>query len=247
MAIGRVGSSPTFGKQGLIMGRKLVLANWKMNIPSCGIDTYANSVTAENLIVFPPAPYLTCLSGKGVKTGIQCISKNKSGSYTGETSAQIAAETGCKYTLIGHSERRQHWQEDNAQLLQQCLRAHEQQLTTIICIGESADEHNNNTSKAVIEQQLAFLSQLSDSQRIIIAYEPVWAIGAKQAASLETVNHTHQLIKNILNNDSIKILYGGSVDARNAANFLASDYIDGLLVGRASLDVDSINEILSSC
>ena len=164
------------------MGRKLVLANWKMNIPLCGIDTYINRVTAEHLIVFPPAPYLTYLSTIGVKTGIQCISKNTFGSYTGEISAQIAAEAGCKYTLIGHSERRQHWQEDNSQLLQQCLRAHEQQLTTIICIGETADDHRSHNTKTAIEQQLAFLPQLSDSNRLIIAYEPVWAIGAKQAA-----------------------------------------------------------------
>lgn len=229
------------------MGRKLVLANWKMNIPLCGIDAYTNSVTAEHLIIFPPAPYLTYLTAKGVKTGIQCISKSTSGSYTGETSAQIAAEVGCEYTLIGHSERRLNWQEDNSQLLQQCLRAHEQQLTTIICIGETADDHRSHNTKTAIEQQLAFLPQLSDSSRIIIAYEPVWAIGAKQAASLEIVNHIHQLIKNIIKNDSIKILYGGSVDTNNAGVFLASDYIDGLLVGRASLDVDSINEILSSC
>ena len=184
--------------------------------------------------------------------GSQNISKFESGAFTGETSGQMLKEVGCNFCLIGHSERRQVFLENNASCQTKIARALEANLMPIICIGENEQQYELGLTKHILYKQLHESLQGQDlsGKELCIAYEPIWAIGSGKAASPESVQSIHAYIYEEIctifdkeTADKIRIIYGGSVNKKNAAELLAMPNIDGLLVGGASLDPEHFSEI----
>ena len=249
-----------------------VIGNWKQN-PATSHDVKAlldDLLTAVStkeqadidncqLMVAPSLIHLTAVSerlkGSSILSAAQDISaySPSTGAYTGDCSAQQVADTGATWTILGHSERRQYHQESHDCLLQKMTHALAQNLGVIFCIGETQAQYDAKETLAVIDAQLAVIKDLlaqnpelaTDlSERLIIAYEPVWAIGTGKVPTVAEVSTTHQHIKQTLARfngelDNITVLYGGSVNADNADSFAADSMIDGALVGGASLKAES--------
>lgn len=238
----------------------LVIANWKLN---GGTDLICASVAAfikhnfqVQIGIAPPYVYISdmanFLKNTKILVGSQNVSKFESGAFTGETSAQMLKEVGCQFCLIGHSERRQVFLENDSSCHTKVLRAHNAGMLPVVCIGENSQQRDLGLTKHILYKQLhESLNGLDLSNKeICIAYEPVWAIGTGQAASVEIVEEIHSYIHQELATifdqetaDKIKILYGGSVNKSNASAFLKTNYVDGLLVGGASLDPEHFSEI----
>lgn len=210
-----------------------------------------------DLAVFPPYPYLVqaqALSQHGaVRIGAQNVASEESGAFTGEVSASMLKDIGCALALVGHSERRALYGETNEQVLAKTQQLLKQGLTAVVCVGESLVERKAGKEQEVVAEQLQLLiTNLSsfDWQHIILAYEPVWAIGTGETASPEQAQTMHAFIRALLAQkdpviaDRLRILYGGSVKAANAAELFAQADIDGGLVGGASLDA---TEFLAIC
>ena len=203
------------------------------------------------------------LQGTSISTAAQDISahSDSNGAYTGDCSAQQVADAGATWTILGHSERRQYHQESNETLLDKLSNALKQNLGVVFCIGETQDQYDAKQTFDVLDGQLAVIKKLliqrtqqgleqqpefikALAERLIIAYEPVWAIGTGKVPTVTEVEATHQHIKETVASfdralPAITVLYGGSVNADNADNFAASPMIDGALVGGASLKADS--------
>ncbi|MFA6277100.1 MAG: triose-phosphate isomerase [Pedobacter sp.] len=239
------------------MRKKIVAGNWKMNLDySEGISLFSeivNMVRDEkkgDQIAVICSPYihlnsLSQLSAGVVKIGAQNCHQKESGAYTGEISAKMVKSTGCEYVIIGHSERRQYFAESDALLAEKTIIALQNNLTPLFCIGETLDERNNGSYYHVLESQLengVFGLSAEDFSKIVLAYEPVWAIGTGLTATPEQAQDIHAFIRakidakygmNIADNTSI--LYGGSCNPKNAAELFAQHDIDGGLIGGASL------------
>lgn len=233
--------------------RPIVIANWKLN---GGIDLICTSVASfigkhfeAQIAICPPYIYmrdmLTFLQHSEISIGSQNVSKFESGAYTGETSAQMLKQAGCKLCLIGHSERRAMFRENDQSCQIKVKTALNHGLLPVLCIGESLEERETNIIKDVIYRQLSEgLEDIDlDGKDLCIAYEPVWAIGSGIAATPALAQEMHQFIRHelaILKGEAaaerVRILYGGSVNKMNAKELLAQPDIDGLLVGGASLD-----------
>jgi len=233
--------------------RPIVIANWKLN---GGIDLICTSVASfigkhfeADLFICPPYLYmrdmLTFLQYSELKIGSQNVSRYESGAYTGETSAQMLKEAGCSLCIIGHSERRAMFAENNLGCQVKIQTALNHGLLPVLCIGETQEERAANTTKSILLTQLSeglHTVDLTDKD-ICVAYEPVWAIGTGLAATPEMVQEVHQFIRDELTRlynaeiaDRVRIVYGGSVNKSNAIDLLKQQDIDGLLVGGASLD-----------
>eukprot|EP01136_Pigoraptor_vietnamica_P024585 Opistho-1_new@77762 len=199
-------------------------------------------------VICPPYIHLNSLSQLGagvVKIGAQNCHQNESGAYTGEISAQMIKSTGSEYVIIGHSERRQYFAETDALLADKTVIALQHHLTPLFCIGETLDERNNGSYYKVLKTQLEnglFNLTADDFSKVVIAYEPVWAIGTGLTASPEQAQDIHAFIRaeieakygfNVA--DETTILYGGSCNPKNAAELFAQKDIDGGLIGGASL------------
>lgn len=231
----------------------LVAGNWKMNASVKQTTELVSALTAADLscdvAVFPPFPYLTqaisqAASGT-VRVGAQNVAAQVNGAFTGEVSASMLADIGCAMALVGHSERRALFAESNEQVLVKVQQLLANDITAVVCIGETLAERQAGQEQAVVAEQLALLlSELSqhDWQRIVLAYEPVWAIGTGETASPEQAQAMHAYIRSLLAQKDAqvaartRILYGGSVKADNAQALFAQKDIDGGLVGGASLD-----------
>jgi triosephosphate isomerase len=193
------------------------------------------------VILCPPAPYLSTvrLAVQGaVSLGTQNTAAEKQGAFTGEISAAMAADSGARYGLLGHSERRRLYHETDSLVQEKALRLGEAGLTPILCIGETGEQRMASQTLAILTQQLSILSALPFSWPLIIAYEPVWAIGTGETPTPEEVNQTHRAIQGVIiaqGRKPLPLLYGGSVTAANARNFVELDTVDGVLVGGASL------------
>ena len=240
------------------MAGKLVIGNWKMNTRQASATALLDALVANPetnqpwVAVAMPAVYLSqgqgCLQGSAIKLAAQDVSGfAQDGAYTGEISAAMLADVGCEYVLIGHSERRQYFAEDNQLLLQKLQHALAAGLTPVLCVGETLAERESGMYLQVIFSQLSVLSGL-DVSRVVIAYEPVWAIGTGRVASLPQIAEIHCEIKKwcLQNNgcsDNIRVLYGGSVKAENAESILKTENVDGALVGGASLDAGTFGLI----
>ena len=200
------------------------------------------------------AAVATQLQGTDILCAAQDISAHSAstGAYTGDVSAQQVKDAGAGWTILGHSERREYHQEDHSVLVQKVKNALSAQLGVIFCIGESQQQYDAQQTLAVLGMQLEVIQAVVDSidnpqmlaEQLIIAYEPVWAIGTGKVPTVREVSDTHAYIKTTLANyhqalTNIAVLYGGSVNAGNAADFAASDVIDGALVGGASLKAES--------
>lgn len=228
---------------------RLVMGNWKMN---GSLARNAELLTAlrqraskseVHVAICVPFPYLSqvsqALAGSDVSWGAQDVSAHKEGAYTGEVAASMLGEFGCRWVLVGHSERRALNRESDELVAQKALSALNAGLTPVVCVGESLAERDAGLVEAVIARQLAPVLALGAEavQRMVIAYEPVWAIGTGRSATPEQAQAVHASIRAMLPvaAQNVPLLYGGSVKADNAASLFGMADIDGALVGGASL------------
>jgi triosephosphate isomerase len=236
------------------MAKQLIAGNWKMHGTMASASDIASQVAEHwqhqnraEIIVFPPFVHLSAVSealaSGGVALGAQNLSEYSDGAYTGEISARMLVDQGCSYVLVGHSERRALFAENDATVAKKFEIAQQAGLTPILCVGESLQERRDNKTLAVVAGQIAAVIErvgMADLCRGVIAYEPVWAIGTGETASPEQAQAVHRAIRAQLGDDGSEtsLLYGGSVNATNAAELFAQSDIDGGLVGGASLKAD---------
>ncbi|NRF41299.1 MULTISPECIES: triose-phosphate isomerase [Pedobacter] len=239
------------------MRKKIVAGNWKMNLDYAeGISLFSEIVNmvrdekkGDQLAVIC-APYihlnsLAQLGGDVVGIGAENCHEKESGAYTGEISAKMIKSVGCGYVIVGHSERRQYFAESDELLAQKTIAVLQNDLTPIFCIGETLEERNNGTYFEVLKTQLengVFGLSAADFSKVVIAYEPVWAIGTGLTASSDQAQEVHAFIRKEIaakyDNaiaENTTILYGGSCNPKNAAELFAQNDIDGGLIGGASL------------
>ena len=232
----------------------LIIANWKNNASRDGVEKWCrhiaqhfSSYQERRLCVCPPLPYLQQFRSHNLplSLGAQDISAYPQGAYTGEVSGDMLKENGCEYVLTGHSERRTLLKESEELLAQKLKQATAHRLVPVFCVGETHKQYQAGETKSIIKKQLQSVMDMQNSTDMVIAYEPVWAIGTGLAASPEYADEMHSFIKQELP-DGTRVLYGGSINAKNAQAFLAMRNSGGLLVGGASLDADSILKIYRS-
>lgn len=248
------------------MKKKFVVANWKMNGDSRANAELLAALTPEicgleevNIVICPPAPYipqvLDILAGTGIKVGAQNLSHETKGAFTGEISANMLKDLGCRYVLVGHSERRSLYGENDELVAEKFEAALSAGLVPILCVGESLEERKSLITHQVIARQLQAVIEKVGIQRIaegVIAYEPVWAIGTGETATPAQAQAVHFEIRKLLGKQAtsvarnMSLLYGGSVRAENAAELFAQADIDGGLIGGASLDADAFRTICRS-
>ena len=236
------------------MRDKLIVGNWKMNGDLATNARLLRRLAADwrappgrAMAVCVPAPYLAQaqseLGGSAVAWGAQDVSEHAQGAYTGEVSAAMAAEFGARYAIVGHSERRQLHGETDALVAAKAVAAQAAGLTPIACVGETLAERERGDTNAVVAREVDALAAAlgRDTARIVVAYEPIWAIGTGRTATPEQAQAVHAMLRGRLAGagaGDVPILYGGSVKAANAAALFAMPDIDGGLVGGASLDAD---------
>jgi triosephosphate isomerase len=249
----------------------LVMANWKLNGSQAGNEALIDGLRAQlggglasrrvECVVCPPFPYLvqvaSQLKGSGIEVGGQDCSHSESGAYTGETAAEMLADCGGKWVIVGHSERRQYHQESDALVSAKLLAALRAGLTPVLCVGETQEQREAGEAEAVVERQLlGALGDIADYRSAVIAYEPVWAIGTGLTATPAMAQEMHATVRGVLGEldkkrnahtaADTRILYGGSVKADNAAELFAEVDIDGALVGGASLDAEAFAAIIEA-
>jgi len=246
----------------------LIAGNWKMNLDHLQSIAFVQKLAwslrdakhaygEAEVAVFPPFTDLrsvqTLISADKLELahGAQDVSAHDSGAYTGEISGAFLAALECRYVLIGHSERRQYHHEDDAVVADKTVAALRHGVTPVVCVGETADDLEQHGPSAVpVGQLTAVLAALTSDHEIVVAYEPVWAIGSGQAATPEQAQQVCAALRaeiaTVLGEDAAartRILYGGSVKAANIAGFMAQKDVDGALVGGASLDVAEFSAI----
>ena len=241
------------------MRKKIVAGNWKMNtLPAEGVEL-ANGVAAGKcdvcdcvtLIVCPPFTHLhsviEALKGSNIAVGAQDCATEVKGAYTGEVSAEMIAALGCEYVILGHSERRQYYGETSETLNKKMARAYENNLTPIYCVGENLEEREAGRHFEVCKQQLEeVVFNLTEEQfaKLVIAYEPVWAIGTGKTATADQAEEIHAYIREVLRSkfgaaaDECAILYGGSCKPSNAGEIFSKENVDGGLIGGAALKAE---------
>ena len=248
------------------MRNKVIAGNWKMNKDVFETADLINGLKKSpgkantEVIICPPFTSLVIaqqlLKGSAIKLGAQDVSVHDDGAYTGEISVKMLKSVSCEYVIVGHSERRQYFHESNELINQKAKKVLAAGMKTIICVGETLDEREKEITDQVITAQvkgvLAGLTQ-SDMDRVIIAYEPVWAIGTGKTASTQQAEDVHQLIRKLVAQlyawavaEKLIIQYGGSVKPENAKELLNQANIDGALVGGACLKADSFSAIISA-
>lgn len=205
--------------------------------------------------VFPPFVYLSqaqdCLHSSPIHLGAQNMEHHEQGAYTGEISPSMLVDMGCDYVLVGHSERRQYYHETDELCALKVIAAQKAGLIPILCVGETQQERQQKQTLTIIERQLATVMKHDDvdASKLVIAYEPIWAIGTGQTATPEIAQEVHGFMRQLLESwvgetaQDMSCLYGGSVKPSNAAELLAMPDIDGALVGGASLKAESFTAI----
>lgn len=240
----------------------LVVANWKMNGSLALVRTVIDELASElmfikhnapRIVLCPPYPYLTTIKEEakhsGIKIGAQDCSRQDQGSFTGDVSAAMLQEVGCEYVILGHSERRERHHETSDLIAQKVIAAQKENLTTIVCIGETKIDKDHGKTEEILRAQLdKSLPEETIIRQTIVAYEPVWAIGTGVTPTPEEVNHIHEflheyLYKKFQTYAAIPLLYGGSVKGYNAAHFMEQPFVNGVLVGAASLDIEEFSHI----
>lgn len=241
------------------MRKKIVAGNWKMNtLPTEGVEL-AKGVAAGrsevcdcvNIIVCPPFTHLhsviEALKGANVSVGAQDCATEVKGAYTGEVSAEMIAALGCEYVILGHSERRQYYGETSETLNKKMERAYENNLKPIYCVGENLEEREANRHFEVVKQQIeevVFNLTAEQFAKLVIAYEPVWAIGTGKTATAEQAEEIHAYIREVLRSkfgaaaEECPILYGGSCKPSNAGEIFSKENVDGGLIGGAALKAE---------
>jgi len=240
-----------------MMRRPIFAANWKMNLGPQETRSYLDRFLAEypahddRTVVFFPSAVSLAVAGFALRerpeilTGVQNVYWEERGAFTGETSPTMARDAGARLALVGHSERRQLFGETDEVTARKCAAVCKAGLTPLLCVGERLDERERNATQTIVLRQLRTGVSRMEADRVagmLIAYEPVWAIGTGRTARPEDATAVHAALRRALREivgdraAQIPILYGGSVNAGNAAALLAAPEVDGLLVGGASLD-----------
>jgi triosephosphate isomerase len=253
------------------MRKKIIAGNWKMNadkneavsLVNGMLEKYEEYHLSENklVVIASPFPYIHYCSSMFAKypfmyAAAQNCSEYEEGAYTGEVSAKIIASLDVKYVIIGHSERRQYFSETDDILLEKIKQAQKQNLVPIFCCGETLEIREKKEHFDYIKSQLEiciFQLEKNDIEKLVIAYEPIWAIGTGKTASPAQAQEVHAYIRQQLSSkfnkeiaDNISILYGGSVNAKNATDLFSCEDIDGGLVGGASLKAGEFAEIIKA-
>ena len=220
---------------------RLVAGNWKMHGSRASIAALLDALVKENpgagCAVCPPFPYLQQvaerLRGSAIAWGAQNAAEHAQGAYTGEVSAAMLAEFGCRYVIVGHSERRRLFGESDAQAAAKFAAVRAAGMTPILCVGETLAEREAGKTDSVVGRQLDAVAKLGFGTAVL-AYEPVWAIGTGRTATPEQAQEVHAFLRQRVS-DETRILYGGSVKAQNAAELFRMPDVDGGLIGGASL------------
>ena len=250
------------------MRKKIVAGNWKMNTSIAEGVELAKAIVAKvnevpegvSLIVAPPFTHLTCvakvLEGSPVALAAQNCADQPKGAFTGEVAASMLKDAGCAYTILGHSERREYYHETPEILKEKVLLALKNNLKVIFCIGETLAEREANKQNEVVKAELegsVFNLSEEEFKNIVIAYEPIWAIGTGKTATAEQAEEIHAYIRSIVAEkygqavaDNTSILYGGSCKASNAPELFAKADIDGGLIGGASLKCADFKGIIDA-
>jgi triosephosphate isomerase len=249
--------------------RAIVAANWKMNGNSALVDTMIKGLrdvklsTNVDVVICPSFVYLADFANKAkenklhqaISVGAQNVSQQASGAFTGEVSTAMLQDLSVEFVIVGHSERREIYKETSTEVAHKVATALKAGLTPILCIGESESERATEQTETVLASQLQPVIDeigIEKFKDVVIAYEPVWAIGTGKTASKEMAQDTHQFIRQFLalNDENVAkkvpLLYGGSVNATNCEELFAQADIDGGLIGGASLKVDEFNVICSA-
>jgi len=245
--------------------RPLIAGNWKM-VKTCAeaVETAAilkalvKDVSEVDVMIAPSFTSLSLvsevLSGSNIHLGAQNLSWHEEGAYTGEISPGMVVSTGCDHVIIGHSERRQYFHETDETVNKRIAAAIKYDLVPVFCVGETETEREANITFSVLDKQVTSGLQdiaLEDLSKLVIAYEPVWAIGTGKTATTEQAQEVHKFLRSHLEKSygsafagSIRILYGGSVKPNNVAELMSMPDVDGGLVGGASLDANTFSEIV---
>ncbi len=231
--------------------KPIIVANWKMNPISLKeaediFDSVKNGFKNIEIVFCPPFVYIPALikkANKGIKIGGQNVFYEEKGAYTGEVSSPMLKDLGCEYVIIGHSERRKYFNETDEAVNKKIKAALSSGLKPIFCVGETDNQRNSGDAEAVVERQIREgFKEVNES--LIIAYEPVWAIGTGMACRPDDAKKMLKFIKSVI--PSASILYGGSVNSQNSGEYIKEAGYDGLLVGGASLKPDEFLKIIKS-
>ncbi len=248
------------------MRKKLIAGNWKMHLSADEAVELAKSIVSAagdngpDVLLCPSFTLLSyvkhVVTGSRVAVGAQNVYWEPKGAFTGEISASMLVDAGCSHVIIGHSERRQYFGETDASVNRRTRAALDAGLVPIVCVGETLEEREEGHTEEVIEQQISGAFErftAEDMQKIVVAYEPVWAIGTGKTATPDTAQQVHALIRSWITErysdkvaQEIRILYGGSMKPSNAVELLSQEDIDGGLVGGASLKADQFSEIIKA-
>lgn len=245
------------------MSRKLIVGNWKMNGSLAANEALVGELGSGigkpdcDVAVCPPNVYLAqmggLLKGSPVALGAQDVSMQDGGAYTGDVSAAMLKDFDVRYVIVGHSERRQHQGETDVQVALKAKQALAAGMTPIVCVGETLRERETGMTEFIVKRQLSAVIHLNGHciSEIVVAYEPVWAIGTGQTATPEQAQAVHAVLRTQVraateHADRVRILYGGSMNAANAAQLLAQPDIDGGLIGGASLKAADFLKIIAA-
>jgi triosephosphate isomerase (TIM) len=248
------------------MRRPLVAGNWKMHGSRSenaqlieGLLLGLPSQPVPEIVVCPPFPYLweigRQLKASDIKLGAQSVCAEPVGAFTGEVSAAMLKDAGCRFVIVGHSERRALYREDDALVARKFMAVQSQGMTPILCVGETLEERDRSATIAVVSRQLNAVLELAGvaaMQQAVVAYEPVWAIGTGKNATPEQAQDVHAEIRRIIAARdakmaaALRVLYGGSVKAGNAREIFSMPDVDGGLIGGASLKADEFLKICAA-
>ena len=242
--------------------KSFIIANWKLNPQTLAearklfnsVKDGVKDVKKAEIVISPPFPYLLVFSPGLVALASQDCFWEREGPYTGEVSAKQLKGLGCQYVILGHSERRRYFKETDEMVNRKIKAALKEKLVPIFCIGETKEERNQGKVEDVLKREIEMgLKGVAeaDLSKIVIAYEPIWAIGTGNPCSIEEAQKMGLLIKEIVSqafgsSKKVKVLYGGSVNSQNAAGYVKEAGLDGLLVGGASLKAKEFIKIVHS-
>ena len=248
------------------MRRPMVAGNWKMHGTRAANKALLNELQqrvsedwAIDIAVFPPFVYLSevlrIVEGEAIAVGAQNVSAEAPGAFTGEVAAAMLKDLGCTHVIVGHSERRRLYGEDDGVVARKFAAVLAAKMTPVLCVGETLEERDANQTQAVVARQLEAVLRMSGVAglaKAIIAYEPVWAIGTGRNAAPEQAQAVHAYLRGLISaqdaniGGQLRILYGGSVKAANAAELFAQADVDGGLIGGASLSADEFERICAA-
>jgi triosephosphate isomerase len=247
-----------------MMRKKIIAGNWKMNKTPSEATVFINElkllVNEADVDVVACTPFvcipaaIEAAKGTNIQIGAQNMYYEKSGAYTGEVSAQMLVDLGVKYVIVGHSERRQYFAETDVLVNKKVLAAFNSGLIPIVCVGEALEQREQGITDDLVRMQTKIAMQglgVEQAKQVVIAYEPIWAIGTGKTATAEQANEVcaviRETVKGLFGEDvsqQIRIQYGGSVNADNASELMNMSDIDGALVGGASLKADEFSKIV---